>query len=623
MENRALLILGLLSLVFFLSRVGWGYDDAMGEAHQAINRAAIEHFEETFFREDGEDPYLRLASFSEERWKGIDWSPADGTRNLSPRIEVAREKTIREWIIGGGFSADEPEGPMALLHFYDPTNPERPYLTDQQFLVRLVRFLGGTTFDNPQRDAVTWAFRTRPEDTVEFLGLFDQEYGWIQAKEYLKKAIESKDSGDLYGKAWRAVGEVMHLVADMTVPAHVRNDGHAAILGDPDPYDRGTSGDHLREALEWGHPANLRYFRFDAEVLMRDVASYTNANFFSQDTIPGRYASPSLEKLEEGKDGYLYSTTTDGYRYRALAPRGFLDRWWRQPSVLWRGKPYVMNPHTIRDQQSILLPTAVRACAGVLYAFLPRFEVKASVAPVPGKEGVFEVVGEIAHRPNSQWQADFRIRNGAFVVVKRGKEHTRIPVKNFLGQDLNSFHVEVEAEESDEIFVEYDFGGYVIRSLEEDPSGTYRGEMLFADPNLEKLGLRNYRVPFTLTLTPDGKATMTYKHQGSLEVPLGEGQSIRYRFAGEAELEGTWKGNEVTMTGEERGWVEVLPPPVPSTFARELQGMAPGLGTPQRVESTGKVLVEARIRGDTVEGKRILEGYATPQSFTGRKEKKP
>ncbi|WP_427365520.1 hypothetical protein [Candidatus Caldatribacterium saccharofermentans] len=616
MENRAILILGLLSFVLFLSPVGWGYDDAMGEAHQAINRAAIEYFEKTFFREDGKDPYLRFASFNEERWKGIDWGPEDGTRNLFPRIEVAREKTIREWLIGGGFSADEPEGPMALLHFYDPTNSERPYLTDQQFLVRLIRFLGGTTFDNPQRDAVTWTFRTRPEDTMEFLGLFDQEYGWLQAKEYLKKAIESKDPKDLYGKAWRAVGEVMHMVADMTVPAHVRNDGHAAILGDPDPYERGTSGDHLREALERGRPANLKYFRFDAEALMKDVASYTNANFFSQDTIPGRYTLPSLEKLEDGRDGYLYSTTTDGHRYRALAKGGFLDRWWRR-------RRYAIDRRVVEDQQSILLPTAVRACAGVLYAFLPRFDVKASVAPVAGKEGVFEVVGEITHHLNFQWQERFTIRNGVFVVVERGKEKTRIPVKNFLRQDLNSFSVEVEAEEDDAIFVEYDCGGYVIRSPQEDPSGTYRGEILFADPNLEKLGLRNYRVPFTLTLTPDGKATMTYKHEGSLEIPLGEGQSIRYRFASEAELEGTWKGSAVSMTGEERGWMEVVPPSMPPELTRELQDIAPGLGTPQRVESSGKVSIEAQVRGDTVEGKRILEGYPTPQPFSGKKEKNP
>jgi len=83
------------------------------------------------------------------------------------------------------------------------------------------------------------------------------------------------------------------------------------------------------------------------------------------------------------------------------------------------------------------------------------------------------------------------------------------------------------------------------------------------------------------------------------------------------------KGSAVSMTGEERRWMEVLPPPVPSEFARELQGMAPSLGTPQRVENRGKVLVEARVKGDTVEGKRILEGYPTPQSFTGKKEKEP
>jgi len=45
------------------------------------------------------------------------------------------------------------------------------------------------------------------------------------------------------------------------------------------------------------------------------------------------------------------------------------------------------------------------------------------------------------------------------------------------------------------------------------------GEIPFADPNLEGLGLGNYRVPFTLILAKDGEATMTYKYQGSFEYP--------------------------------------------------------------------------------------------------------
>jgi len=92
------------------------------------------------------------------------------------------------------------------------------------------------------------------------------------------------------------------------------------------------------------------------------------------------------------------------------------------------------------------------------------------------------VVGEITHRPNFQWQEGLRIRNGVFVVIERGKEKTRIPVRNFLGQDLNSFSVEVEAKEDDTISVEYDCGEYVIRSPQEDPSGTYRGKCSLLTP---------------------------------------------------------------------------------------------------------------------------------------------
>jgi len=45
--------------------------------------------------------------------------------------EEAREATPREWIEHGGFSADEPEVPASLRHFYDPTQkPGNRYLRD-------------------------------------------------------------------------------------------------------------------------------------------------------------------------------------------------------------------------------------------------------------------------------------------------------------------------------------------------------------------------------------------------------------------------------------------------------------------------------------------------------------
>ena len=45
--------------------------------------------------------------------------------------EGPAEKTVKYWIVDGGYSADVPEVPASLRHFYDPTRPagER-YLTD-------------------------------------------------------------------------------------------------------------------------------------------------------------------------------------------------------------------------------------------------------------------------------------------------------------------------------------------------------------------------------------------------------------------------------------------------------------------------------------------------------------
>lgn len=457
------IVVGILSLLIFSPGTSSSYDDTNECMHQVINAEALKLFEERFFREDGYDPHLRLAYFNDTPYKGIDWSPADGVRQTGPRIAVEREKPIRKWIIEGGFSADEPEGPMALLHFYDPTNKERPWLTDQQWIVNFLKRIGGSTIDNPEIDAVTWAFKTRSEDTFEFLGLFDQEYGWIQAKEYLRKAIESDNPNELYGKAWRALGEVMHLVADMTVPAHVRNDGHASIPlieRDPDPYEKGCFGSQVKALIKEGSPADINYFRLNAESMMREVARYTNANFFSQDTIKGRYSSPGLNKLKETKTGYLY-TTEDGHTYQALGKRGFVSQW-------WSGEPYHIDEATIKDQQKILVPTAVYAAAGVVYAFLPRFRVEAKVKPAEGSEGIYQVAGGIKLAPNLQWQREFKVRNGAFVVVEKDGKKTRIPVKRYNRDNLNEFVVEIRAPENSEIYVEYDFGGYVIRSPKED-----------------------------------------------------------------------------------------------------------------------------------------------------------
>ncbi len=139
-------------------------------------------------------------------------------------------------------------------------------------------------------------------------------WSWNDAREYYFKALTSasKDERDEnWGKTFRALGQVMHLLQDSANPSHVRDDPHpfneglhdfmaqrsvGAYIGggifSPDPSMLEAAG----SAGPNGEPfANL----FDRDMYLGSapeatlgtnigVTEYTNANFFSDDTIPGQ-----------------------------------------------------------------------------------------------------------------------------------------------------------------------------------------------------------------------------------------------------------------------------------------------------------------------------------------------
>lgn len=457
MEARRIVI-GTLAVIVGLSALflpqdahGWGNQSA----HPEINRMAIELFE----TRRADSPYLRNATLDGEQVWGIAWDPADGTDLFNKTQANRREKQAKDWIIDGGFSADEPEGPMALRHFYDPTNRATPWLDDQRWVTEILKRLLGSIAVNPEISALDWAM-DRDQGLGAMEVIYSQEYSWPDAKEYFKKALADKNSGnEFYGKAWRALGETMHLVADMAVPAHVRNDGHA--LNDADPLEYATNAAEVRSNFSTDWSTGINY---DQSIpgLMHDLASWTNRNFFSKDTIPlagktttanGRvaYPLPDMSALSVSKSGYIESYV-DG-RYVRQARQSF---WYRMG--LSRTPSYTMDSVVIGDQQRVLIPTAVRAAEAVIERFLPRFEVRASVKPE--SEDRYAVSGSITLQPNVEWPDRLPIRNGAYVRIGNKKE----PVKLYAADNLNEFSMTVKASVGDEIVVGYDLGGYVIES---------------------------------------------------------------------------------------------------------------------------------------------------------------
>ena len=190
------------------------------------------------------------------------------------------------WLINGGMTADEPESPMALRHFYDPKNPSEPYLTDltDNKISQDVTLMG----ENPEMNAIDWALSSSMG--TKYAGTYSTGYSLSAGIKYFKNsetAEKMEDKQKYLGLSWRSFGETMHLLADMTVPAHVRNDGHPGynIIATfkSDPYEDYVTS----KIVQW-------YGQLEAEKrilekisktkepkdLFESIALYTNENFF-------------------------------------------------------------------------------------------------------------------------------------------------------------------------------------------------------------------------------------------------------------------------------------------------------------------------------------------------------
>lgn|GEM_PF-1021777 len=428
--------------------------------HPGINEFAYNSFLSQW---QPNDPNFKLASFAGTA-RGESWEPGDGTSWTNRNPPQIREKSVKDWLIEGGFSADEPELSQSLVHFYDPSGTPA-YLTD--YINDIPSEIG--TWYNPNTDAYQWAFESA-----------DNPFSFANGEQYFQSAVASKEAGDInYGKAWRAVGETMHLISDMTVPAHVRNDAHIpyAKLWDPLEYftnagdvtTYGTYGTALPATSDFGDYHTAYNTGKDIRTLFKQVASWTNQNFFSGDTVPqydsdktpnGKKAYPSpVVTIDPNFTGY-YTTTLDGNDKFPLARASIAG-------IIWK-KPYLVVDQTVCNaQRSVLLPTAIKASAAVMDAFLPRFEVVIDKAePDTKTPGNFIIAAHIKQIPTREWPHDLLIRNGANILAD-GKQSIITTNSNLDNHDtLNKISYSVTAKEGSSITLYYNFGGYKVSSAE-------------------------------------------------------------------------------------------------------------------------------------------------------------
>jgi len=129
------------------------------------------------------------------------------------------------------------------------------------------------------------------------------DYALYDGNQTWQKAIDLYLIGDKIN-AFKALGHTLHLVQDMTVPDHTRNDTHAGLVG-----DKGSPYEDWAENYTKGKTKNLQIAenlkQSGAKPMNQPIlenyleinANYSNKNFFSLDTI-NKFADPNISRVE-------------------------------------------------------------------------------------------------------------------------------------------------------------------------------------------------------------------------------------------------------------------------------------------------------------------------------------
>lgn len=382
-----------------------------GGAHRLLNKIALEKFAEkaksdtilknyNFYPDKKQLNIKGLTSVDDisGAWttnlfkaEGSDIYKCGQTAAELTTIEKNNTKTFADWIIDGGFSADEPERYMSWRHFFNPIQGKgEAYFTDlpsddnaaANYIQSLNQVMGES---NPKVNAKIWAL-SHP----------DNKYNWVNGINSLEKGLTSGNTDESFAAGWRSIGQTLHLINDMTVPAHVRNDSHPA-------KGSGVFDDARADAYEYIMSSDLGIIkdnknrtianteldqRLDGintpNELFNVVAGYVNKHFFSSDTIPYEAATGGLKDLNW--DGIVFdlpdyktpqkeSEFSDNYVIQdELGSLIMYHKSWLDDNG-WEEEPGIINRSAIESQAKRLIPIAIKSSVKILDMSIPRISI--------------------------------------------------------------------------------------------------------------------------------------------------------------------------------------------------------------------------------------------------------
>lgn len=265
----------------------------------------------------------------------------------------------RALIKRGSIEEDEPDV-RVLNHFYDP-----------------IRNVGLKSINNTSK---AWAMNAGLQsNNDQFAGtgglLLDTftsptDFSWERA--IFDYAYKDKERGLL------ALGHILHLIEDATVPDHVRDDAHPPAFSFGSPYEAYTSQytentietftQLVRERVRPVELSSIGEY-FDT------VATFTNTNFFSKDTIfDEKYVRPNYlsteSKILSDKALHIFGISDNGIKLLMITP------------IFDENTGLVINNYSIQDPDNLILSdywqilsrTAVKNGAGIIKLFFDEVE---------------------------------------------------------------------------------------------------------------------------------------------------------------------------------------------------------------------------------------------------------
>ncbi len=195
-----------------------------------------------------------------------------------PQYQFTAEEQV---ILERGSQEEDTPNLRCLAHFYDPIYEQGLY--------------GNIS-------AKQWAQATQVQAILDLkytalLGNVSQKLFTSQTDFSFDRAVYEYVYGDKL-RGLESLGHILHLIEDMAVPPHTRDDGHP--LGSPyEEYAKQWTKESIAVANELLFEGKTAYLYPNLDDYFYNLALFTNQNFFSEDTILSEKYSKPIIKREE------------------------------------------------------------------------------------------------------------------------------------------------------------------------------------------------------------------------------------------------------------------------------------------------------------------------------------